>query len=91
VSHRRSFIRDLLYVELKNFYQNVLVSGGALISTHSHLNAISGWLWELLMEPWRIVKGAACVQRPTTSTIPQEAVAIKKPLLNAVAAVVSQK
>jgi hypothetical protein len=25
----------------------------------------------MLVEPWRVVEGAACVLRPTTSTIPQ--------------------
>jgi hypothetical protein len=42
-----------------------------LIPAHSHINIISGGPWQLLVEPWRVVEGAACVLRPTTSTIPQ--------------------
>ena len=29
-----------------------------LILTHPHLDVVSGGLWQLLVEPWRVVEGA---------------------------------
>ena len=58
------------------FNCNVLIR---IIFADSHVNITSGRLWQLLVEPWRVVEGAACVQRPTTSTIPQRVVTIEYP------------
>ena len=57
-------------------YCNVFIIS-ALISAHSHLNTVSGGKWQLLVEPWRVVEGAAVVQRPTTSTIPQRVITVE--------------
>ena len=54
----------------KNFYSNIFITV-VVISTHPHLDIVSGGVRQLLVEPWRNVEGAACVFRPTTSTIPQ--------------------
>ena len=63
----------LLDVNFNNFCCNVLTR---ITSAYPQLNVISGGLQQLFVEPWRIVEGAACVQRPTTSTIPQKRLAM---------------
>ena len=54
------FTIKLLYVHLCNLNEYVFIRT-FFISAHPHLNVISGGLWQLLVEPWRIVKGAACI------------------------------
>ena len=66
----------LLNINFYCFNCNVLIR---IIFADSHVNIASGRLWQLLVEPWRVVEGAACVQRPTTSTIPQRVVTIEYP------------
>ena len=67
-----------LDINFYSLYGNIFIST-QLISAHPHLNAISGGLCQLLVEPWRVVKGAACVERPTASTVPQWIITVKVP------------
>ena len=59
--------------DINHLNDNVLITP-LLISTHPHLNVVSGWVWQLLVEPWRSVEAAARAQRPTTISIPQRVV-----------------
>jgi hypothetical protein len=58
------------------FNQNIFIYG-MFVPAHSHLDVISGGLWQLLVEPWRVVEGAACALRTTASAIPQRIVIVK--------------
>ncbi len=62
------------YIDL--FNSNIFIKT-SLIFTYSHLDVISGGLWQLLVEPWMIFQGTTCVQRPTISSIPQRIITIK--------------
>ena len=53
-----------------NTFNGHIFIAALFISAHPHLNVISGGLWQLLVEPRRIVEGAARVLCPTTSPIP---------------------
>jgi hypothetical protein len=54
------------------------------ISSHPHLNVISGELWQLLVESWRQLLGgvlkSSCTLNPTTFSIPQT-VRVEKPIV----------
>jgi hypothetical protein len=67
----------LLDIYLYDFNSNIFISNWLPISANAYVDVISGGLWQLLVEPWRIVEGAACALRPTTSTIPQRVVSIE--------------
>ena len=60
----------LLDVNLGDLYGDIFI-GTTFISAHPLLNVVSGWLWQLLVEPWRAAESAACTLTSTTSPIPQ--------------------
>ena len=61
--------KELLHIYLNDLNFYVLI-GTWLVSAHPHVNVISGGPWQLPVEPWRVVEGAACVGI-TPSLLPQ--------------------
>ncbi len=60
----------LLDVDFVAFNGYVLITG-AFIPAHPHLDAVGGWLWQLLVEPRRVVEGATRALATAASTLPQ--------------------
>ena len=56
--HKIINVSLLLHINRNDLYMYVLLG---FISAHSHLNVISGGLWQVFVEPWRIVECAASV------------------------------
>ena len=49
-----------------------------LIPAHPHLYVVSGGLWQLLVEPWRVVEGTTGTVGATPSPIPQGTTVLEK-------------
>ena len=61
--------KGLLHIYLNDLNLYVLIAT-LLVSAHPHVNVLSGGPWQLPVEPWRVVEGAACVGI-TLSLLPQ--------------------
>ena len=69
-------LQEYLSHKYINYLNGYVFISTIIVSAHSHLNVVCGGLWQLPVEPRRSVEAAACVQRLTTSTIPQRVISV---------------